>query len=193
MDPLETVAAWLEEARSRGMPEPEAMALATATPDAWPSVRVVLCRGIDARGLRFFTNYVSRKGIELERNPRAAAVLHWPVLTRQVRVEGLVERLSADESDAYFARRPRGHRLSAWASAQSRPVEGLDELRRNMDEVTARYAGQDVPRPPHWGGFLLRPLAVELWTQGPDRLHERLRYARATTGASAWDVVRLSP
>src|SRR5260370_42696567 len=122
MTPLETLAAWIEEARERGAAEPESMALSTATPEGVPSVRIVLCRGIDTRGLRFFTNYESRKGAELDRNPHAATAFHWPVLGRQARVEGPVERLSAAESDGYFRERPRGHQLSAWASAQSRPV-----------------------------------------------------------------------
>ncbi|MGA7118703.1 MAG: pyridoxamine 5'-phosphate oxidase [Polyangiaceae bacterium] len=190
MTPLETLAAWIEEARNRGMSEPEAMALATSTPSGVPSVRIVLCRGIDARGLRFFTNYESRKGIELGQNPRAAVSFHWPVLGRQGRADGSVERLSAAESDAYFQSRPRGHRLSAWASAQSRPLASQDELRRRMAELTAQYAGREVPRPPHWGGFLLRPTAVELWTQGADRIHDRVLYELRRDG---WEANRLSP
>jgi len=188
--PLETLAAWIEEARSRGMSEPEAMALATATPAGVPSVRIVLCRGIDARGLRFFTNYESRKGIELGRNPQAAVTFHWPVIGRQGRADGTVERLSPAESDAYFQSRPRGHRLSAWASAQSRPLASQDELRRRMAELTAQYVGKEVPRPPHWGGFLLRPTAIELWTQGADRIHDRVLYELRE---GVWEANRLSP
>ncbi|MBV9946478.1 MAG: pyridoxamine 5'-phosphate oxidase [Myxococcales bacterium] len=191
MTPLETLAAWIEEARERGGLEADAMALATATPDARPSVRVVYCRGIDTRGLRFFTNYESRKGTELQRNPHAAVAFHWPVLNRQARVEGPVERLPAAESDAYFHARPRGHQLSAWASAQSRPVANLDVLRRRMVELTAEYEGQTVPRPAYWGGFLIRAAAVELWAQGSNRVHDRVRYELDEEGA--WTAARLSP
>ncbi len=190
MKPLETISAWIQEARDRGVAEPEAMALASATPTGVPSVRIVLCRGIDARGLRFFTNYESRKGIELQRNTHAAVAFHWPVLARQVRVEGNVERLAPEESDAYFQSRPRGHQLSAWASAQSRPLGSQEDLRRRMAELTVQYNGRDVPRPSYWGGFLLRPTAVELWTQGADRVHDRVRYE---LGAGAWVATRLGP
>jgi pyridoxamine 5'-phosphate oxidase len=190
MTPYETLSAWIEEARERGVAEPEAMALATATPTGIPSVRTVLCRGIDARGLRFFTNYVSRKGIELNSNAHAAVVFHWPILGRQARVEGRVERLSPAESDAYFESRPHGHRLSAWASAQSRPIESQEQLRRRMGELEVQFEGCDVPRPPYWGGYLLRPEAVEHWTQGKDRLHERIRY---DLHAGAWSAQLLSP
>jgi pyridoxamine 5'-phosphate oxidase len=191
MTPLETLAAWIEEARERGATEPESMALATSTLAGAPSVRIVLCRGIDARGLRFYTNYESRKGVELDRNPHAATAFHWPVLGRQTRVEGDVERLSAAESDAYFDARPRGHQLSAWASAQSRPLANQDELRRRMEELSLQYpVGRPVPRPPYWGGFLLRAVAVELWAEGTDRLHDRVRYELRE---SAWSAQRLSP
>ena len=190
MTPLETLAAWIQEARNRGASEPEAMALATATPAGVPSVRIVLCRGIDARGLRFFTNYESRKGVELGQNSRAAVSFHWPVLARQVRAEGSIERLSPRESDAYFQSRPRGHQLSAWASAQSRPLASQDELRRRMEELAAQYGGRDVPRPSHWGGFLLRPTAIELWTQGADRIHDRVRYELRE---GDWTENRLGP
>jgi pyridoxamine 5'-phosphate oxidase len=190
MTPLETLAAWIEEAGERGASEPEAMALATSTLLGIPSVRIVLCRGIDVRGLRFFTNYESRKGAELDRNPRAAVAFHWPVLGRQTRVEGDVERLSPAESDAYFHSRPRGHQLSAWASAQSRPLASQEELRRRMEELASLYHGRDVPRPSYWGGFLLRATAVELWAQGVDRLHDRVRYE---LDAGAWTAQRLAP
>ncbi len=190
MTPLETLSAWIEEARDRGMPEPEAMALATATPSGVPSARIVLCRGIDVRGLRFYTNYESRKGGELGRNPHAAVTFHWPVLARQVRAEGEVERLSPAESDTYFQRRPRGHQLSAWASAQSRPLASQGDLRKRMEELTSEYEGRDVPRPAYWGGFLLRPRAIELWAQGADRIHDRVRYELHPDG---WTAQRLAP
>jgi pyridoxamine 5'-phosphate oxidase len=191
MTPLETLAGWIEEARERGALEPEAMALATATPAGAPSVRIVLCRGIDTRGLRFFTNYESRKGGDLDRNPQAAVAFHWQVLGRQARVEGPVERLSAAESDAYFHARPRGHQLSAWASAQSRPIASLEELRRRMAELTAQHAEREVPRPSYWGGYLLRPTTVELWAEGPERLHDRVQYRLDEEGI--WTAQRLAP
>jgi pyridoxamine 5'-phosphate oxidase len=152
----------------------------------------VLCRGIDTRGLRFYTNYESAKGEDLGRNPQAACVFYWAVLGRQARVDGGVERLAPAESDAYFHARPRGHQLSAWASAQSRPLGSQEELRRRMAELTARYEGQEVPRPAYWGGFLLRPRAVELWAQGADRIHDRVRY-QFHEGEGAWMAQRLSP
>jgi pyridoxamine 5'-phosphate oxidase len=189
-DPLETLTQWLEEARRRGMAEPEAMALATASPTGAPSVRIVLCRGIDTSGLRFFTNYESKKGVELDANPQAAATFFWPVLERQVRVEGQAERLSAAESDVYFDHRPRGHQISAWASAQSRPVSSLEALGRRVGELIAEHEGRAVPRPPYWGGYLLRPKLVELWIRGADRLHDRVRYERSSVG---WTSVRLAP
>jgi pyridoxamine 5'-phosphate oxidase len=190
VDPLKTLADWIDEARTLGAPEPEAMALATATGEGVPSVRIVLCRGIDARGLRFFTNYESRKGGELADNHRAAVVFFWPVIDRQVRVEGEVERLGSTESDEYFQKRPRGHRLSALASPQSRPLASLDELRRRAAEVTAEYEGKEVPRPAYWGGYLLRPSAIELWIRGADRLHDRERFEMR---GGAWACTRLAP
>jgi pyridoxamine 5'-phosphate oxidase len=190
MTPLETLAAWIEEAGERGALESEAMAIATATRAGVPSVRIVLCRGIDARGIRFFTNYESRKGVELDHNPRAAAVFHWPILGRQLRVDGDVERLSPAESDAYFHSRPRGHQLSAWASAQSRPLASQDELRRRMEELTTQYERRDVPRPSYWGGYLLRATIVELWAEGTNRLHDRVRYELCD---GVWTAQRLAP
>jgi pyridoxamine 5'-phosphate oxidase len=189
-DPLETLARWVDEARERGAPEPEAMALATATSAGAPSVRIVLCRGIDAQGIRFFTNYGSRKGHELERNPAAAATFFWPLLDRQVRVEGRVERLPAADSDAYFAQRPRGHQISAWASAQSRPLSSLEALKERAEELATQHEGKPVPRPLHWGGYLLRATAIELWRRGDDRLHDRILYERS---GAAWTSVRLAP
>jgi pyridoxamine 5'-phosphate oxidase len=166
------------------------MALATATRTGAPSVRIVLCRGLDAQGLRFFTNYESRKGNELDANPAAAATFHWPVLDRQARIEGRAERLPAADSDAYFDHRPRGHQISAWASAQSRSLSTLEALKQKAAEIATEYEGRVVPRPPYWGGYLLRPSIVELWTKGPDRLHDRIRYERTVGG---WTSVRLAP
>ena len=172
------------------MREPEAMTLATTGPRGRPSARVVLLRGLDQRGLVFFTNYRSRKGRDLARQPSAALVFYWPALGRQVRVEGRVTRLPAEESDVYFASRPRAARLAAWASNQSSPIADREALRRSYAAVQARFRGRDVPRPPHWGGYRLVPRVFEFWRSGPHRLHERLRFARGPRG---WKVTRLAP
>jgi pyridoxamine 5'-phosphate oxidase len=189
--PLETLAAWLAEAEAASLPEPSAMALATVGANGVPSVRFVLCRGIDARGVRFFTNYESRKAHELEANDRAAAVFHWATLQRQVRVEGRVVRATAEESDAYFQSRPRGNQLAGAISPQSRPIASLDDLRARYAELEARLAGAPVPRPAGWGGYWLLADAVELWRGGADRMHDRVRYERAPD--DTWPGVRLAP
>jgi pyridoxamine 5'-phosphate oxidase len=185
------LASWMEEARSAGEHEPEAMALATAGPEGAPSVRIVLCRGIGPEGLRFYTNYTSRKGRELASNPRAAASFHWKAAGRQVRVEGEVTKVSPADSDAYFAQRPRGNQLGAWASPQSSVIESLEIVRAAQRKAAADFAGKEVPRPPHWGGYLLRPTAVEFWRAGDDRIHERVRHERLA--GDAWSAVRLAP
>jgi pyridoxamine 5'-phosphate oxidase len=190
MSPLATLAEWIGEAERAGLPEPEAMALATVGVGGVPSLRFVLCRGVDERGLRFFTNFESRKGRELADNPHAAAVFHWASMARQVRVEGRVERLPAEDSDAYFRSRPRGSQIASAVSPQSRPIESLEDLQARCADLEARLAGAEVPRPAHWGGFLLHATAVELWRGGPDRLHDRLRYVRR---GEAWDATRLAP
>ncbi len=190
--PLQTLALWLDEARAAGAPEPEAMALATVGPDGRPSVRVVLCRGLGDDGLSFFTNYDSRKGRELAGCAHAAAAFHWPLLRRQVRVEGGVTMLSAADSDAYFRSRPRGSQLSAAVSPQSAPIESLERLREEKRRLEASLGGAAVPRPPRWGGYLLQAIRVELWTNGEDRLHERLLFERAAPG-SHWVLQRLAP
>jgi len=190
MTPFERARAWIEDARYAGIGEPEAMALATATLAGAPSVRMVLCRGIDSRGLRFFTNYESRKGEELGRNALAAAVFHWPVLGRQLRVEGAAERLSDAESDAYFAARPRGHRLSALASPQSRPVRSLDEVRERAAALGRELVGQPVTRPSFWGGYRLVAHVFEFWVKGSDRMHDRVRFTRH---GDDWLEERLAP
>jgi pyridoxamine 5'-phosphate oxidase len=192
MDPLARVAAWIEEARAAGVYDPDAMALATADAGGAPSVRIVLCRGVDERGVRFFTNYESRKGRELGENARAAAVFHWAQLGRQLRIEGDVERVSAAESDAYFAARPRGHQLSARASPQSRTIGSLDEVRRRYREEDAASGGAPtVPRPEYWGGYRIVARAVEFWVQGADRLHERELFERVDGGG--WSSRHLAP
>jgi pyridoxamine 5'-phosphate oxidase len=188
-DPLEIVQAWYELARAEGVPEPEAAALATATPDGRPSVRMILIRGIDERGVRFYTNRESRKGGELAANPRAAIAIHWHAMQRQIRLEGPVEELPDAESDAYFESRPYGSRLSAWASQQSTVLPDYETLERRVVEFGARYP-EHVPRPPYWGGYLLRPDEVELWQGRPNRLHDRVRHRREGDG---WHAERLAP
>ena len=191
LSPLEEVRRWYEEAVAAGVPEPEAMALATASPEGMPSVRIVLLKGIDEQGIRFFTNYESRKGRELEANPRAAATLYWQPLARAVRMEGVVVRLEADESDAYFATRPRGSRLGALASRQGSVISSHDALEHALERIEAEHPGEDVPRPVYWGGYRLIPEAVELWEGRPNRLHERVHHLLEPDGG--WRTERLSP
>jgi pyridoxamine 5'-phosphate oxidase len=167
------------------------MTLATAA-DGSPAARMVLMKGADERGLRFFTNYRSPKAAELERNPRAALVAWWAEIRRQVRVSGPVEPLPAEESDEYFATRPRGSQLAAWASEQSRPLRDRRELESGFEALEREYEGREVPRPPHWGGFLLVPEEWEFWSGRPNRLHDRRRYRRAGTAAT-WSVELLAP
>jgi len=189
-DPLRQFAAWFEAARAAGLRAPEATALATATPDGTPSVRMVLLKGFDEDGFVFYTGYGSRKALELEANPRAALLLHWDALGRQVRIEGGVTRASREESEAYFRTRPRGRRIGAWASRQSEPIAGRDELERRRDEVERRHADEEVPVPPAWGGYRLAAGRYEFWQHREDRLHDRLAYTRSEDG---WSMVRLSP
>jgi pyridoxamine 5'-phosphate oxidase len=189
-DPIEQFRAWFEEARAAQLREPNAMTLATAAPDGAPSARIVLLKGIDARGFAFYTDYRSRKAAELEANPRAALVFHWMELERQVRVTGRVGRVTAAESEAYFATRPVGSRIGAWASHQSQVIASRAELERRESEVAARFAEGDVPLPPHWGGYRVVPESVELWQGRPSRLHDRLQYVRDGDG---WRIARLSP
>jgi pyridoxamine 5'-phosphate oxidase len=189
-NPLQFVRAWFEEAAASGIIEAERMALATATPDGRPSVRIVLLKGIDDDGIRFFTNYGSRKGRELDANPRAATTLYWQPLYRAARLEGPVERLSAEESDAYFATRPRGAQVGAWASVQGAVLRDREELDARVRAVEERFP-DEVPRPDFWGGYRLRPDAVELWQGRPDRLHDREHFLRRPDGT--WRAERLSP
>lgn len=189
-DPLALFSQWFDEVADAGVPEPNAMALATATPDAVPSVRTVLLKGIDERGLTFYTHYTSRKGAELEANPRAAVTMLWHPLQRQVRVEGRVEHVDADESDAYFASRPRGAQVGAVASEQSRVVPDRDALQAAVDAVEAETGDADVARPPTWGGYRIVPTSFEFWQGRPDRVHDRLLFTR--TG-DEWVRVRLQP
>jgi pyridoxamine 5'-phosphate oxidase len=192
-DPLVQFRRWYADAVAAVLPEADAMILATATPDGRPSARTVLLKGVD-HGLVFFTNHHSRKGRELAANPRAAAVFLWRALDRQVNLTGDVGHLTAEESDAYFATRPRGSQVGAWASAQSEVIAGRHVLEARFAETEERFGGRGVPRPPFWGGFRLTPDAVELWQGRPDRLHDRLRYRRLGEGAgTGWGIERLSP
>jgi len=188
-DPIKQLRAWLEEARAV-VGEPHVMTLATATVEGEPSARVVLLRGLDERGLTFFTNRTSRKGDELRANPRAAATMHWWDLGRQVRVEGGVEEIAPEESAAYWATRPRGSQIAAWASPQSRPLADRAALDARVARAEERFGGQDVPLPPFWGGYRLIPESIELWTHRDDRLHDRVRYTREDGG---WRSERLAP
>lgn len=189
-DPLRQFEAWFAEAREAGVEVPEAMALGTASPDGRPSVRMVLLKQADERGFGFHTNYESRKGDELAANPHAALLFHWRLLGRQVRVEGRVEQVSPEESEAYFRTRPRGSRLAAWASPQSRPLADRAELDRLFADAASRFPGDEVPLPPQWGGFRLVPDAYEFWQHDENRLHDRVRYERAGDG---WTRTRLAP
>jgi pyridoxamine 5'-phosphate oxidase len=190
-DPLELVRAWYGEAVAAGLPEPNAMALATASAGGMPSVRFVLFKSIGDRGVEFFTNYESRKGRELAENPRASAAIWWQGLQRQVRMEGAVEVLPGGESDAYFNSRAHASRIGAWASPQGRPIPDREWLDARVAEAEARFDGDDVPRPPYWGGYRLVPDAIELWQGRPSRLHDRTHYLRDPGGG--WRAERLSP
>lgn len=181
---------WAEVPYDPGSPEAAAMTLATVGQDGAPSARMVLLRQADARGFTFHTHYESRKARELEAEPRAALVLWWPARERQVRIEGVVERLPDAESDAYFASRAPGHRVSAWASPQSWPLGSRDELERRVADARRAHGAAPAHRPPFWGGYRLRPSAIEFWQGRPDRLHDRVRYQRE---AGAWRIERLAP
>jgi pyridoxamine 5'-phosphate oxidase len=215
-EPLQVAADWLDQAwKLRNQPNPNAMVLATASPEGAPSARVVLCKQIVPRPgyVMFYTNYRSRKGRELEGNPRAAGVMHWDYLRRQVRIEGVVERAPEADSDAYFASRPWQSRIGAWASQQSEPVASRAELHKAVDDAARRFGAPTpdqaesitrtdvvVPRPPHWGGYRLWATSVELWVEGEARIHDRARWSRTLNrtdkGAfepGPWTSTRLQP
>ena len=189
-DPIEQFRTWFAAARAAEIFEPEAMTVSTVADDGRPASRYVLLRGLDHRGFAFYTNYESAKGRQLAARPYAALTFGWLAIHRTVRIEGPAERLPAAESDAYFASRPRGAQLGAWASPQSTVIADRDQLDRALAAAEQRYAGGPVPRPEHWGGFLVRPARVEFWEGRPNRLHDRVRYER---DGDAWRIERLAP
>jgi pyridoxamine 5'-phosphate oxidase len=189
-DPLERFREWFREAEQAAVEVPEAMTLATADADGSPSARMVLLKGADEEGFVFYSGYASRKAGDLEHNPRAALVFYWRPLGKQVRVEGRVERVSEAESAEYFATRPRGSQLAARASQQSNALASREELERRYAELEREYEGREVPLPPHWGGYRLRPEAIEFWEHRENRLHDRIRYTRAREG---WRAELLAP
>lgn len=190
-DPVDQFARWFADAQAAGVAEANAMTLATADAAGRPAARIVLLKGFDARGFVFFTNYASRKGRELEANPRACLCFFWQPVERQVRIEGAVEKVSRAESEAYFHSRPPAAQIGAWVSHQSRVIASRDELTAREAELAARFAGGPVPLPDFWGGYRVVPDEVEFWQGRPSRLHDRLRYQRNEAGG--WDVERLSP
>ncbi len=189
-DPFELFGAWLDAAKGSGIIEPTAMTLATVDAERSPSARTVLLKGFDESGFVFFTNYESRKSADLAENDRAALVFYWPVLLRQVCVEGRVSRVTREESEAYFATRPRGSQLGAWASSQSRSLESRAELLAQFEEMEERFRGREVECPPFWGGFRLVPRRMQFWQGRADRLHDRIRF---DLEGSRWVATRLNP
>src|ERR1044072_78877 len=190
-DPIKQFAKWYGEAEAAGVKLPNAMTLATATKDGAPSARMVLLKGFDDDGFVFFTNYESRKGRELDENPRAALLFYWSELDRQVRIAGGIEKVSREGSEDYFHTRPVDSQLSAWASNQSRVISSREVLEEKMRGLIVQYEGGEVPLPPHWGGYRLAPASIEFWQNRPGRLHDRLRYTLQPNGE--WFIERLSP
>jgi len=189
-DPLTQFRLWFDAALSSGVPEPNAMHVSTITADGRPDGRIVLLKDIAAGGFVFYTNYESRKGRDLTERPVAALTFFYPELERQIRIEGHVEKVSAAESDAYFASRPRGSQIGAWVSNQSSVITDRDTLEKRQQELEAQFAGQPIPRPPHWGGFRVIPDQIEFWQGRPSRLHDRIRYRK---DGQDWLIDRLSP
>jgi pyridoxamine 5'-phosphate oxidase len=189
-NPIQQFHKWFAEALDAKLPEPNAMTLATVDENARPTARILLIKGVDEQGFVFFTNYESRKGHELAANPHASLLFYWIELERQVRIDGSVVKTSAEESDAYFASRPLGSRIGAWASEQSKEIESRAVLEARERDMAAKY-GEHPPRPSHWGGYRLMPQAIEFWQGRPSRLHDRILYTRETGGD--WRIARLSP
>ena len=189
-DPINQFRRWFEEALAADLHEPNAMTLATATPNGKPSARIVLLKGFDRRGFVLYTNYEGRKARELEQNPNCSLILYWGELERQVRIEGWASRVPEAESDAYFDSRPHGSRLGAWASEQSRTVEGRPKLEERLKELEEEHEGREIPRPPQWGGYRVEPERIEFWQGRENRLHDRLLYTRLN---EAWKIERLQP
>ena len=189
-EPYRLFAQWLEDASASEPNDPNALALATVDAQGLPDVRMVLLKGFDARGFVFYTNFQSAKGVEILGSMKAAMCFHWKTLRRQVRVRGPVEKVSDAEADEYYASRPRGSRIGAWASKQSRPLESRFALEKAVAEYTARYAIGEIPRPPHWSGFRILPQSIEFWHDRPFRLHDRMVFTR---NGDAWDKTRLYP
>ncbi|RDC63145.1 pyridoxamine 5'-phosphate oxidase [Adhaeribacter pallidiroseus] len=192
-DPLQQFNTWLQEAIQANLPEPTAMVLATADPEGVPSARVVLLKGVTDQGFMFFTNYLSHKGQDMARNPAVALTFFWPELERQIRVEGLVTKASSLESDQYFGSRPLGSQIGAWASPQSKPVTNREQLEAANQEYERKFAGlANIPRPEHWGGYLVQPDLIEFWQGRPNRLHDRIVYSKNDNSAD-WQIGRLAP
>jgi pyridoxamine 5'-phosphate oxidase len=190
-DPIKQFEGWWTDAINSELPEVNAMTLATSSADGLPSARIVLLKGFSEAGFQFYTNYESFKGRQLLENPRACLVFFWKELERQVRITGLVEKLSSKNSDDYFNSRPPGSRIGAWASPQSEVIKNSEWLDQQVDHYKLRYSGDDIPRPPHWGGYLVRPVTIEFWQGRPNRLHDRLQYTLQENGG--WIIERLAP
>lgn len=189
-DPIEQFAIWFRQALAADLPDANAMTLATASAKGKPSARIVLLKGFDQLGFRFYTNYQSRKGRELEENPHASLCFFWPELERQVRIEGEVKKMSREDSAAYFEKRPRLSQLGAWASSQSSEVESREALQQNFEKMKERFDGKDIHMPEFWGGFSVQPARIEFWQGRPGRLHDRIVYSKENSG---WTISRLAP
>lgn len=190
-DPIAQFSTWWQQALDSAILEPNAMTLATASPDGLPSARIVLLKGFDANGFVFFTNYQSFKATQLEENPKACLVFFWKELERQVRITGLVKRIGAAESDAYFHSRPVGSQVGAWTSPQSQVIESREWLDRHYAEVAESFHEKELQRPPHWGGYVVQPVIIEFWQGRPSRLHDRIQYSLTDEGR--WKIERLAP